>query len=289
MKAHEAVFAAIGVASISLLTFTPAAAATEIQRDSRTVSELAFAYSEEHPDDLTGLVSYVESLGGEVEVSSDLTDSKDPAVIEDLTEKFLEGGRTYSLDALGATTGPLVAARAGNLPADAFTVKTVNVKDAKAKTYSVIGQANWRDNFVGQGPPLDVATVSFSNKCGTLSGYNAKTWDMYAKPTNKASLRDAGVTTMSPTWNIDGRVSAFAATADMSSFYVTYNYSKCGTKSIQGQFKYVGNAGKDTSISVNAAWGLFGVSYGSSGVLELQRSTGAFTIQYHLASIDAPR
>lgn len=168
-------------------------------------------------------------------------------------------------------------------PAKAFTASVAVVTTGPTdSTVSIAGAWNWKDDFVGQGSPVDIAAILISKSCGTWGSYAASTkkWNGTAT-SGRTSLRSGGVGSAGPIWNIIDGVSNFENYVDNGVVSAVYNRSACSAsekKTIQGEFVYEGNAG-GSLISVSAGWGGFGVSYSNHDHSQT-RSSGAKTVPY---------
>lgn len=140
---------------------------------------------------------------------------------------------------------------------------------------SVSGHWNWRDDFVGQGPPFDIAALQFSSGCGEFLSHSSATYKWDGTSTNRGTLRHTGVGTNSPLWNIDAQVSGFENYADNGVVATTYDKGAC-TGTVQAAFTYEGNIGGSLT-SVSVGWGVLSVNY-SGGDLKLQKSSAATTL-----------
>lgn len=280
MKSSRAIRTlASALIGMSTLSAVAPAAMAEPARDVRFERSIR-AYSEAHPDDLTGLSELVESWGGTLDVKSTATASADPAQIETAVARFeATGMKDDSTLESGVATMGGDASVLGNFASDVFVVSIWSASNSSGTAAVVSGQTNWRDNFAGQSAPYDVASIQFSNTCGSLTNHTVSTWNVYGTKTSGSSLRDSGVGSKAPIWNIDARSVGFVNTADKSKVTVTYNRSGCGGSTIQAGYTYEGNQG-GTLGSVSAGWGGLNVSYSASPGLTLQKSTGALTLKF---------
>lgn len=217
-------------------------------------------YQKENPTDFEGLAEVAQEYGGSFQVSTNLTGVTSPKVAAQLMN-------TESMDDVLPFS---------DFPADVFTVAISSSAHPASTVVGVSGTVNWRDNFAGQAAPYDVASLSFSSQCGTLSGYNAQTYRVSGASTNLAHLRDGGAGTGAPTWNINAYTSGFENLADKTIVSVSYDKAGCGTSNVQAGFIHEGNQG-GSIVSVSAGFMGLSVGYSSPG-LSLQKGTQAITI-----------
>ncbi|MFT2691033.1 hypothetical protein [Clavibacter zhangzhiyongii] len=101
---------------------------------------------------------------------------------------------------------------AADFPDDVFTVNIVT--GTVGDTVIVTGSVNWRDDFAGQGAPVDIAALRFSTNCGTLSDLTSSSTSVSGVSTSRTTLRDAGVGTNAPIWNVDAITDGFENQVD---------------------------------------------------------------------------
>ncbi len=262
----------IGVAATAAVLFAtavPAVSAEKVPIQGDTELDVAFAeYVRDHPGDWVGAEALVQSLGGSMTISGDdgtLTTAEEATSAFDEMRGQQPGGIT-----------PFA------WPSDAYTVAVAVVTSGPLdSTVSIAGAWNYRDNFIGQGPPVDIAALLVNKTCGTWSGYTASTYRHNGTSTGLASLRSGGTGTSGPAWNIGDYVTNFMSQADNGSVAAVYNRSSCSSvdkSSIQGEFVYEGNSGGSV-LSVSLGWGGFGVSYSNPGQT-MTKSSGAKTVPY---------
>ncbi len=135
------------------------------------------------------------------------------------------------------------------------------------------GTWDWRDDFVGQGDPFDVAALQFTADCFTELGWyeqSAATWD--GTPTAPPTLRSSGVGSNEAVWNVDARPVGFENLADNGVVSVIIDAYTCeeGAR-LGGAFAYEANVGGSLT-GVSVGWGFLSVSY-SGGTDSSQLST----------------
>ncbi|MFK5691365.1 hypothetical protein ACI3EY_17035 [Ornithinimicrobium sp. LYQ92] len=214
-------------------------------------------YRLENPQDIEGLESLVVSLGGDVSISTSASGPTD--------------GRTANADMRNdpSEMGAL------DFPTDAFVVSIVSASHPASTTADISGHWNWRDDFVGQGAPVDIAALQLSSGCGQFLSHSSATYTYDGTSTNRGTLRESGVGTNSPTWNIDDAVSNFTNYADNGVVAVTYDKSDCSGV-VQAAFTYEGNNGGSLT-GVSVGWGIMNVTYNSPNLF-LQKSSSPTTI-----------
>lgn len=228
------------------------------------------AYEEANPGDFVGAAALANSLGGEYEVSTDVDGVTTPEIA---SRRYAEGDLP-SLQSMVFEDPNQVVIMA--VPQNVFSVSISKARISGTTKTHVAGHWNWKDDFVGQGPPVDLATLQFSRKCGSLVEYKAATYKWNNVVTNRASLRNAGLSNFAPVWNIDARPSNFENQADHGYVRVRYDRSGCGTQAVQGAFIYEGNKASSIS-SVSIGWGFLTVGY-SGHQWDIQNSTAAVTL-----------
>lgn len=255
--------AAAAAVLMSLVLTQPAMAEVE-----KTDPDAFFAaveeYQKAHPTDYEGLAKVAEEHGGSIQVATNVTGPTSPTVAKSVME--------YDPSTDDETIyGPMA-----NFPTDVFTVSITSSAHPASTQVGVTGTANWRDNFAGQGAPLDIASLGFSSQCGTFSGYSAATYAVSGGSTGLATLRDGGAGTGAPTWNVNAYTSGFANQADLVQVSVNYNKAGCGSSNVQAGFIYEGN--QDGGLTgVSASFLGLSLSYSGSPIT-LQKGTGAITI-----------
>ncbi|OUE18900.1 hypothetical protein BFL36_12730 [Clavibacter michiganensis] len=154
---------------------------------------------------------------------------------------------------------------------------TVNVVTGTVGDIVIVtGSVNWRDDFAGQGAPVDIAALRFSTNCGTLSDLTSTSTSVSGVATDRTTLRDAGVGTNAPIWNVDAITDGFENQVDRGSFQATYDVSTCGTTPVQAAFDYEGNQ-RGVITSVSASFAGLTVGYDNPG-LTLRKSTQPITV-----------
>lgn len=254
-------------AAASAVMVATSATATASTGESETVNAETFhqkvnEYALAHPGDFEGLNALAEELGGELTVSTSWTGPTTPETATRVQE---------SIDAPD-TSGEISPAA---IPTDAFVVSVATARHPASTVASVSGTWNWRDEFVGQGPPVDIAALRFSDSC-VIYGANAVStyrWDNVS--TDRGTLRSAGVGTGGPVWNIDAQVSGFANYADHGTVTQSVDLKEC-SGTVQTAFDYEGNDGGSV-LSVSLGWGGLSVGYSNPDAV-LQKSSAAATI-----------
>lgn len=250
----------------ALLAASPATA-----EESTTPEEFFSAvdqYRAQNPTDIEGLDELVQTLGGTLDVSTNATG---PTTAVKATEAMAAVDSTSTSN----TEAPVIETAASNFPTDVFVVSVTSARHPASTVASVSGQWNWRDDFSGQAAPFDLATLGFSSGCGKISGHGSSTTSLEGDGTDVATLRDSGVSSNAPIWNIDARTSGFVNSADRGTVAVSYDVADC-SGSVQAGFIYEGNQG-GSLVSVSAGWGALSVSYSSPGLI-LQKSSTTITI-----------
>lgn len=167
-------------------------------------------------------------------------------------------------------------------PSNAYTVAVAVVTSGPTDTtVSLAGGWNFRDEFLGQGAPVDIAALMINKSCGTWGTYSSTTRTYTGASTNRGTLRGGGTGTSGPVWNIADYISNHRSYADNGTVSAVYNRKNCTTserRSIQGEFVYEANDGGSV-VSVSAGFGGFSVSYSSSGAT-MTKSSGAKTVPY---------
>lgn len=203
-----------------------------------------------------------EELGGEVTVSTNISG---PTTPENATQV------QASVDTSPAPGEVSPAA----IPDDGFVVGIATSRHPASTVASVSGTWNWRDDFVGQGPPVDIAALRFSSNCVQYGSTSASTYRYDNVSTGRASLRSAGVGSGGPIWNIADGVSGFVNYTDHGTVTQSVDLAGC-SGAMQAAFDYEANIGGSVS-SVSIGWGALSVNYGSQSTV-LQKSTAATTL-----------
>ncbi|CAQ03052.1 hypothetical protein ACR8AL_05055 [Clavibacter sepedonicus] len=163
---------------------------------------------------------------------------------------------------------------AADFPEDVFTV---NVVTGTVDNIGIVtGSVNWRDEFAGQAAPVDLAALRFSTNCGTPSDLTATSTSVSGVATDRTTLRDAGVGTNAPIWNVDAVTDGFENQVDRGSFQARYDVSACGTTPVQAAFDYEGNQ-RGVITSVSASFSGLSVGYDNPG-LTFGKSTQPITV-----------
>ncbi len=252
-----------GALALGMLALAPAAnaAPTELTHD-EFMAEIE-NYQNENPGDYVGLEQFVESIGGEFKVSTNITG---PTTAKGAEEAFAKNSDATSTNVIAA---------AGSLPSDSFTVAITSFRQGTSPIIDVTGSWDWRNDFAGQTDPRDVASLGFNSSCGARSNPRATTQDLNGGVTNTTTLYDSGVTTNSVVWEVDAAVSGFVNSADQGRVTVTWDTSGC-TDTLQAGFIYEGNQGGSLD-SISASFGALSLGY-SGGTLALQKSTAPLTL-----------
>jgi hypothetical protein len=260
----------VGAAAALLAgAIAPAASASPPDKlDDARLDRAFSAYVRQHPGDWVGAQQLVESLGGSMTITGDdgtLTTPEAAAAAYDAMDGQKAGGFTTMA-----------------WPTNAFTVSVAVVTSGSTdSTVSIAGAWNFRDDFLGQGSPVDIAAILVNKSCGTWGSYSASTYRYNKTSTGRATLRSGGTGTHGPIWNVSDSISNFMSNADNGVVSAVYNRSGCSStdkRTIQGEFVYEGNDGGSVT-SVSAGWGGFNVSYSSPGQT-MTRSSGAKTVPY---------
>jgi hypothetical protein len=234
------------------LSAVPANAAPEQTLSSSEVEARLDKFVAEHPRDLVGLNELAKQLTGEgTRVSLNNEGEVTPAH----AQSVLDGKNSRTARAI---------------PSDAFDVYVTYAPLAPgSRQLKIYDQWNWRDDFVGQGAPEDIAELQLSIPDGCVRhgnlGANTGKWD--GAITNRATLRDAGVSTRSPIWNINDGTSGFENLTDNGYITATLDASQCtvgGPAQIGFAFTYEANRGGSV-VSVSAGFGGLSVSYANQG------------------------
>ncbi|MFE7503797.1 hypothetical protein [Promicromonospora sp. NPDC057488] len=253
----------------ALLAVATASAANASQPptgDQHAGAGLSFVeYMRANPGDWEGAAALVESYGGSINISDGTGRSVTPDEAADLSNRLPSG-----------VAGPL------DWPANAFTtlVSVVDLGSFDPNTVQIYGEWNWRDDFIGQGSPEDIASLQLNKNCGTYSNYfgSAATWNGFFT-TDRLSLRSGGTGTAGPVWNVYDQVSNFENLTDRGMLGVDYDISSCPAnvkESLQAETLFEGNDG-GTVVSVSIAWGLINIGYNSPGFSQT-RSSGAASV-----------
>lgn len=249
-------------ASVALLiglTAVPAQADGGRKLSSAEVEAQIDAYVAKHPNDIVGLSRLSKRLtGAPTRVSLNREGEVSPEHAQAVLDGKASGMQTMAF------------------PQDAFDVFVTYVPLAQgSRQLKVYGQWNWRDDFVGQGAPEDIASLQFSYpdcvRHGNLLA-NTGMWD--GTVTNRATLRDAGVGSKSPLWNIADGTSGFANLTDNGYVSATLNAANCtvgGPAQVGIAFSYEANRGGSVS-NVSVGWGFLNIGYNSQGDV-LRKST----------------
>ncbi|MEX0153548.1 hypothetical protein [Microbacterium sp. LMI1-1-1.1] len=252
-----------GALVLGLLAVTPAAHAAPSDLTHEEFIAQIENYQNEHPGDYVGLEQFVESIGGEFKVSTNITG---PTTAEGAEEALAK-------NAVMSDGG--VTAAAGSLPSDSFTVAITSFRQGTSPIVDVTGSWDWRDDFAGQTDPRDIASLGFNSSCGARSNPRATTQDLNGAVTNTTVLNNSGVATNSVVWEVDAAVSGFVNSADQGRVTVTWDTSGC-TDTLQAGFIYEGNQGGSLD-SISASFGALSLGY-SGGTLALQKSTAPLTL-----------
>lgn len=221
-----------------------------------------------HPGDWVGARDLVEELGGTMVISGD---NGEVVTAEQATARFQ------------ALNGNGTEIETYAWPSLAFTANVAVVTSGPTDTtVSIAGAWNWKDSFIGQGSPVDIAAILVNKSCGTWSGYTSSTYKWNGtKTSGRSSLRSGGTGSTGPGWNIIDGVSNFENLVDNGTVAAVYNRSACSStdkKNIQAEFVYEGNSGGSV-LSVGLGWGGFSVSYSGSPNTQT-RSSGSETVPY---------
>lgn len=116
-----------GALALGMLTLAPAAhaAPTELTHDD-FMAEIE-NYQNENPGDYVGLEQFVESIGGEFKVSTNITG---PTTAKGAEEASAKNSDPTSTDAIAA---------AGSLPSDSFTVAITSFRQGTSPIIDVTG------------------------------------------------------------------------------------------------------------------------------------------------------
>ncbi|MGC1211098.1 MAG: hypothetical protein WA890_07545 [Micromonospora sp.] len=237
-------------------TLTPAAAA-------RAQAELD-AYRSAHPDDMVGIDRILRKYGHEpmsVSVSG--------------VTGVLSAEEAERVIARRGAENMAAAARSG-VPTNAFTVSVSIYGEFLGHNKNIVGQWNFRDNYVNGSDPDDVAGIEVNlNGCWKIVGTSAQVADYQGKTHNSLVwLENGGVSNGSPAWGINDSVSGFKMLTDNGQVVGKFAPlgSGCYKKQIGGQFVYEHNQDGSGGVSVSIAWGAFSVSYSNPGS-KMRKST----------------
>jgi hypothetical protein len=232
------------------LAAMPANAAPTKKHSSAEIEAQFDKFVAENPQDIVGLNKLSQKLTGQsVRVSLNNEGEVSP-----------EHGQAVLS---GESTGIQPMA----FPSDAFNVFVTYVPLAQgSRQLKVYGQWNWRDDFVGQGAPEDLASLQFTYPdCVRHGNLLANTGKYEGTVTNRATLRDAGVGSKSPIWNIADGTSGFANLTDNGYVTSTLNAANCtvgGPAQVGIAFSYEANRGGSIA-SVSVGWGFLNIGYNS--------------------------
>lgn len=263
---------AIGAAMI-LFAGVPSAMAAPTKNVTDAQFDTAFAaYVQAHPGDWVGAEALVESMGGTLVVTG-----ADGAVksAEAATAEF------RAIDGPGVRAVKPARGEIGIMawPLNAFTVALgAATSGDRDNTVSLAGGWNFRDDFLGQGAPVDIAAIAANKDCIEWGSYSGWTYRYDGVSTNRDTLRSGGVGDSGPRWNIHDYISNHMSYADHGTVYAVANRSQCTNKRMQAEFVYEGNDGGSV-VGVSFGWGFLDVSYSNPGTT-MQKSSGAKTILY---------
>lgn len=263
MKMKRALFGVVATACCAAIGLPAAATGPGADSTERFHDRFAL-FVKENPGDYTGLAALVEGMGSTLDIKLYGVGEVEPEVAQAAYDA-MDGQELLS----DGTISPMA------WPTDAFTVGLATSQAPGSATVSITGTWNFRDDFLGQGPPVDIASIAISQGCGTWSGYYANTYRYDGVSTNRASLRSGGVGTTGPAWNINDTISNFMSYADHGTVGAVYDLTHC-SGAVQTEFVYEGNDGGSV-VNVSLGWGAFTVTYSNPGQT-MQKSTGAKTL-----------
>lgn len=220
-----------------------------------------------NPHDLVGLDKIVRAHTGKgVETSVDGSAPLSATEAQERYDRFLAAESTpKTQDGVE-----------GAVPVDAFIVFLQTYPSPSGGAVVVMGSWDWRDDFVGQGNPMDLAAIELERPtCVEVPDPEAAAayWDEDLGPS--PTLREAGLNGGGVVWNVDARPIGFENQADHGVVTVTADAQNCPdpTVRIGAAFSYEANNGGSV-LGVSAGWGAFNVSYSPEATF-LRKSTAA--------------
>lgn len=260
-KVNRSVVAATATTvTVALLTLTQPAAADDDLTSAENVEAQLQAFSAAHPGDFVGFDALAFELTGE----------RTQSVVNGVAYS----DATTAQAAYDAEDVPAdLTAAAGNFPIDSFDV---GFQWAAGPDLTVImtGYWNWRDDFIGgASEPYDVAAIQLdAQQCLQMRNHSGSMRLPNGDETGAPVLRDSGVATKAPVWNVPSRASGFENSGDNGNVFMVADMAPCGHPiPIGGSFSYEGNQGGSV-LSVSASFGSLSVSYSNPGQT-LQKST----------------
>lgn len=213
-----------------------------------------------NPHDLIGLNDIiVEHTGQEMTTSINGSQPRTSAEAQELYDSL----RAQSSIAPEGTMG--IAA----IPTDSFVVMVQAYNSTTGNGVVIMGSWDWRDDFVGQGDPVDLAAIQINAPdCVMYDDYDAAagTWD--GSIGNDPTLRNAGLDG-NAVWNVDAVPVGFENQADRGLVTLTaYTHNCPNGANVGAAFTYEANKGAGV-LGVGVGWGILSVSYnGSADVLQ---------------------
>jgi hypothetical protein len=168
-----------------------------------------------------------------------------------------------------------------SVPTDAFTVWVSNQRDLY-NGRRVVGNWNFRDNYVNGSAPDDVATIQTNLGDGcfrpTSNGLSYRVSDYTGAVQSGLLYIDDGGVNGSPILGIRDKVSGFKLLVDNGYFVSNYSVtgkSGCSSSTKMGaQFQYEHNQDGGNGFNASAAWGFFSIGYTNPGS-KLRKGSGA--------------
>jgi len=228
------------------------------------------AYVQAHPGDWVGAEALVENMGGTLVVTgADGAVKSAEAASAEFRAMDLPRVRSAKPGENGLMAWPL----------NAFSVGLgAATSGARDNTVSLAGSWNFRNDFLGQGAPVDIAAIAANKDCIEWGRYSGYTYRYDGASTNRDTLRSGGVGDSGPRWNIHDYISNHMSYADHGTVHALADRSQCSNKRMQAEFVYEGNDG-GSLVGVSFGWGFLDISYSNPGTT-MQKSSGARTILY---------
>jgi hypothetical protein len=258
-------------AAVTLTIVAPSAARAD-DTDWRAAAQAEIdSYTDQHPDDLTGIDQLRIKYGlSPMQISVSGVDGI-------LTSAQAEQAIAQQQEAPSpSAAGSADTAHIMAVPSDAFTV-WVSVSRDLYNNPTVIGNWNFRDNYVNGSAPDDVAAIQASvGDCYRLknNGIDYRVSDYTgAVQSGRIYLYDGGVNG-SPIIGVRDRVQGFRLLVDNGYFRARYERNGSCSSSFGGMFTYEHNQDGENGFSAGASWGHISISY-SAQCLTLRKSTNA--------------
>jgi hypothetical protein len=243
---------------------TSQAAANTPKHEPSKYLQMVNRYASDHPNDFVGLDALVFAHTGQHLIVQ--VNGSGPLSAESAQREWSK-----------ARVARKIAS--GDYPTDAFDV-ALSRFPTDGDGIGFMGSWNWRDDFVGQGEPFDIANLQFDiPECATTTSYAAAAGKWDGTSTEAPTLRDANIVGHSPLWNVDARVSDFENSADSGYVMATVDLWDCaGDVRVGGAFAYEGNIGGQLT-NISAGYGLLNISYAGND-RKLQKSSAPMYAKY---------